>query len=190
VLLMASIDILTPSKLLIGTLSMAGSVSAPLLVVFGGINVGGRRSGLYMWDYLDKVTDRFHIFVAYDNNVNGTLAYSSLMSTLQAQGGAPNLQILYLFSGGYRPGMTLLNSKGPGLFSSIYLVDIWMGSNEIGNFYKSLADKNAAKMTYISTKNGASNDKAREYITNKVGPRGIWFEGHHMETNTRAVALL
>ena len=187
---MAAIDILTPAKVLIGTLSMAGSLSAPLLVVFGGINVGGKRSGLYMWDYLNKITDRFHIFVAYDNNVNGAMAYGSLMSTLQAQGGTPNRQILYLFSGGYRPGMTLLNHSGTGPFSSIYLVDIWMGSSEVGTFYKSLADGNAAKMTYISTKNGPSNDKARAYITNKLGPRGIWFDGHHMETNIKAVALL
>jgi len=187
---MALIDILTPTKVLIGTLSMAANLSAPLLVVFGGINVGGKRSGLYMWDYLSTITDRFHIFVAYDNNVNGTLAYSSLMSTLQAQGGIPNQQILYLFSGGYRPGMTLLNSRGAGLFSSIYLVDIWMGSDVIGNYYKSLVDANAAKITYISTKNGASNDKVRAYIANKVGPRAIWFEGQHMQTNTKAVALL
>ena len=186
---MASIDILTPTKLLMGTLSMASNLSAPLLVVFGGVNVG-RRSGLYMWGYLGNITNRFHIFVAYDNNVNGTLAYSSLISTFQAQGGAPNQQILYLFSGGWRPGMALLKSSGPALFSSIYLVDIWLGSEESAKFYKSLADGNAAKVTYISTENGASNDKARAYIANKVGPRAIWFQGRHMETNVKAVALL
>lgn len=186
---MASIDILTPTKVLIGKLSMARNLSAPLLVVFGGIPVG-RRSGLYMWDYVGKITDRFHIFVAYDNNVDGTLAYSSLMSTLQAQGGIPNQQILYLFSGGWRPGMALLNSRGAALFSSIYLVDIWMGSDKSAKFYKDLVDANAAKITYVSTKAGASNDTAREYIANKVGARAIRFQGQHMETNTKAVTLL
>ncbi len=187
--LMASFDILTPTKLLIGKLSMASNLSAPLLVVFGGINIG-RRSGIYMWDYMGNIKDRFHIFVAYDNTVNGTLAYSSLMSTLQAQGGIPNQQILYLFSGGWRPGMALLDSRGPALFSSIYLVDIWIGSDESANFYKRLVDGNAAKITYVSTKTGASNDTAREYIANKVGPRAIRFQGQHMETNTKAVTLL
>ncbi len=183
-----------------GKLSMAPDASAPLIVVFGGIDVGGIHSGVYMWNYMSRIKDRFHIFVARSNAVNGSLAYRSLMSTLQAQGLTPSQQILYLFSGGYRPGMDLLPSSGPDLFSSIYLVDIWMGVTQrsgstVPDFYKALVDGNAAKITYVYTTFGANNDKARDYIANKLGPhRAILVKGQgmqvHMGTNTVAVSTL
>jgi len=61
------------------------------------------------------------------------------------------------------------------------------------NFYKALADRNAAKLTYVYTKFGANNDGARDYIANKVGRaratlvhRGRREAGMqtHMRTNT------
>jgi hypothetical protein len=183
-----------------GKLSMAPDAGAPLIVVFGGIDVSGVPSGFYMWNYMSNIKERFHIFVADNSNVNGTQAYRSLMSTLQAQGRTPSQQILYLFSGGYRPGMDLLTSGGPALFSSIYLVDIWMGVTErsgswVPDFYKALVNGNAAKITYVYTTFGANNATARDYIANKVGPpRAILVKGQgmpvHMGTNTEAVARL
>jgi hypothetical protein len=188
-----------------GKLSMARDANAPLLVVFGGIDVGGIQSGVYMWNYMSNIKDRFHIFVALRNNVNGTLAYRSLISRLQAKGlTPPSKKILYLFSGGYRPGIDLLTSGGPKLFSSIYLVDIWMGASRrfgsgVPDFYKALVDRNAAKITYVYTSFGANNDAARDYIANKVGrARAILVKGRtdepgmqvHMRTNTMAVSTL
>src|SRR5260370_17464655 len=113
-----------------GKLTIAPDADAPLLVVFGGIDVGGVQSGVYMWNYMANIKDKFHIFVALNNNVNGTQAYRSLMETLKAKGLTPSRQILYLFSGGYKPGISLLTSSDPNLFSSIYLVDIWMGEGK------------------------------------------------------------
>ncbi len=188
-----------------GKLSAAPDASAPLLVVFGGIPVGPVhhkvQSGIYMWNYMNKVKDRFHIFVARSNNVNGSQAYRSLLSTLKAQGLTPSNQILYLFSGGYGPGMDLLPSVGPATFSSIYLVDIWMGVNTktkstaVPDFYKALADGNAAKITYVYTSFGANNEKARDYIASKLGSsKAILVKGGgmdvHMSTNTVAVKML
>ena len=105
-----------------------------------------------MWNYMGNIKDKFHVFVAINNNVDGTQAYRSLMETLKANGLIPSRQILYLFLGGYKPGMNLLTSSDPNLFSSIYLVDIWMGEGKdhrsiVPNFYKALANKNAAKLT-------------------------------------------
>ena len=128
--------------------------------------------------------------------MNGPQAYSKLMSTLQAQGCTPSRQILYLFSGGYMPGMQLLQSVGAALFSSFYLVDIWIGSNSgVQNFYKGLADGHAANITYVYTEFAANNDEVRDYIAKKVGPqRAILVGGttmkDHMSTNTMAVTQL
>ena len=178
-----------------GTFSTAPDASAPLLVVFGGIDVGGIHSGVYMWNYMNSIKDRFHIFVASSNTVNGTQAYHSLTSTLQAQSLTPSEQVLYLFSGGYRPGKDLLPSAGPARFSSIYLVDIWMGNSSVANFYKALVDGNAGKITYVHTSFGPANDKARDYIAKKLGPsKAILVKGGgmatHMSTNTVAVKML
>jgi hypothetical protein len=178
-----------------GKLSKASDASAPLLVVFGGKVVGGIPSGHYMWNYMNTIKDRFHIYVAQSPHVNGSHAYRSLMTTVKAQGLTPSKQILYLFSGGYGPGMYLLPGSGPALFASIYLVDIWMGDSSVSDFYKALVDANAAKITYVYTMFGPNNEKARDYIANKLGSqRAILVEGKgmdvHMGTNTVAVRTL
>ena len=182
-----------------GKLSLSPAASAPLLVVFGGIDVGGIQSGRYMWNYMNTIKDRFHIFVSKNNTVNGLRAYRSLTSTLKEKGLTPSSQILYLFSGGYRPGMDLLPGNGVALFSSIYLVDIWMGVTErsgstVPDFYRALVDKNAAKITYVYTAFGANNNKTRDYIANQVGKRATLVPGGgmevHMGTNTVAVRTL
>jgi hypothetical protein len=181
-----------------GKLSIAPDAKAPLLVVFGGIDVGGVHSGVYMWKYMSTIKNRFHIFVATSNSVNGTQAYSALMKTLHDKGLTPSRQILYLFSGGYKPGINVLSGAGPSMFSSIYLVDIWMGLGKhrdptVANFYKALADRNAGKMTYVYTSFGANNEDARDYIAKKVGARATLVTGSgmdvHMGTNATAVPL-
>jgi len=187
-----------------GKLSIASADDAPLLVVFGGIDVGGVQSGVYMWKYMDGIKDKFHIFVADNQNVNGTEAYRAVMEMLKAKNLTPSRQVLYLFSGGYKPGMNLLSSADPNLFSSIYLVDIWMGVGKdqrgtVPNFYKALAKKNAAKITYVYTYSGATNDEARDYIAQQVGrAKATLVKGGknesgiqtHMRTNTVAVGTL
>jgi hypothetical protein len=187
-----------------GKLSMAPDANAPLLVVFGGIDVENKPSGVYMWNYMSSLTERFHVFVALDNHVNGAKACESLMNTLKAEGLTPSQQILYLFSGGYGPGMNLMTSKSPDLFSAIFLVDIWMGITRksgsiVPDFYKHLVNKNEAKVTYIYTAFGANNNEARDYIANKLGPqRSTLVKGRkgedgmqtHMRTNAEAVSRL
>jgi hypothetical protein len=188
----------------LGKLSVATEAKAPLLVVFGGITVGGVQSGVYMWNYMNDIKDRFHIFVALNNDVDGNKAYDALMSTVQVQSLAPSQQTLYLFSGGYRPGMGLLNSKGSDLFSAIYVVDIWMGVTQkshsiVPDFYKALVDKIPAKITYVYTSFGANNEAARDYIANRLGSqRATLVKGQkgedgmqtHMRTNAVAIGTL
>jgi hypothetical protein len=181
-----------------GKLSIAPKADAPLLVVFGGIDVHKVHSGVYMWNYMNPVRQRFHIFVAQSNGVDGTLAYDALLKALTAKGLKPSKQILYLFSGGYRPGIDVLTTSGASVFSAIYLVDIWMGGARVGNFYQALADHNATKITYVYTIFGANNKVARDYIATKVVPRAtlvqsLAHEGGidtHMRTNVIAVNTL
>lgn len=184
----------TPESLDLGKLSTASATDAPLLIVFGGVDVGGKSSGVYMWSYVNSVADKFHIFVARDPSVDGTKAYSNVMDALKAKSVTPSKQILYLFSGGYRPGMSLLSSSGAATFSSILLVDIWMGSTKVADYYKNLSDTSAAKMSYIYTAFGANNEAARDYIAKQVGSRAVLIKGgtmaDHMRTNTTAVSKL
>lgn len=188
----------------LGRMSLAHDPKAPLLIVFGGIPVdlhdkdGAKTpSGVYMWNYMHKIQDRYHIFVAASHDVNGSFAYDAVMKEVNDRKLAPSQQILYLFSGGYRPGKSVLTARGANTFSPIFLVDIWMGlgsSNDpsVANFYKSLADANSAKMFYIHTSFGANNPDARDYITNKLGPTRapLVVAGGHMGTNITAVNML
>jgi hypothetical protein len=191
----------------LGKLSIAKDAAVPLLVVFGGKAVG-RPSGVYMWDFMNSIKDRFHIFVAVNQHVNGKNSYDKLMSTLKTQNLNPSQQILYLFSGGYGPGMdlptSLLNSKSPDPFSPIFLVDIWMGIGKQSgsaspDFYRALVSKNSEKITYVHTSGGAVNDDARDFLVKKLGSqKAILVKGQkgeddmdtHMRTNTVAVGML
>jgi len=182
-----------------GKLSPAKEKSAPLLIVFGGVVVGGRTSGDYMWDYMGDIKDKFHIFVGDHPRVKGEEAYQHLLDTMKKHDLAASEQILYLFSGGWRPGIPLLRSVEAKTFSSIYLVDIWMKDAAVATFYKALADKEAGRLTYIYTPGGAENNDARDYIAKKLGATktklvdyqtGVDEAVTHMSTNNVAVGLL
>jgi len=176
-----------------GELSIAPDLNAPLLVVFGGVDVdkiefdGVKRkkpifvaSGSYMWNFMNDLKSRFHIFVAANSDVHGDKAFESLMAALKARNIDPSQlkpkPILYLFSGGYKAGIALLGGNGPDRFSSIFLVDIWMGLGKknpspfVPNFYKDLVSANQDLYTYVFTSFGANNNDARDFIAKKLGP--------------------
>jgi hypothetical protein len=209
-----------------GKLSLAAQPNAPLLMVFGGIDVSESvidpadkahakemvQSGVYMWKYFNNLKSRYHIFVAYNPKVNGALAYRYVLYTLQRKGFPPAVcpvaepeafsgpsQILYLFSGGYKPGIELLKSYPDRLFSTICLVDIWMGNKTVGAYYESLAAANAGKTYYIHTSFGANNDAARDSIARTLGgARSMLVKGRpgesgmqtHMRTNEEATSRI
>jgi hypothetical protein len=203
-----------------GELSIAPDPKAPLLVVFGGIPVsqtefdGVKRkkpiyvsSGVYMWRYMNDLKSKFQIFVAANTDVHGDKALESLVTALKAKDIDPSQSkpILYLFSGGYKPGMDLLGGNGVDRFASIFLVDIWMGlgkknpSPHVPNFYKHLVNANADMITYVFTSFGANNNDARDFIAKKLGPQNAFLVGHqgsedamqtHLRTNEVAVGML
>ena len=169
-----------------GKFSDGASKSSPLAIVFGGIPVGGKQSGEYMYDYFNKTGNKFNLFVASNSNVNGKASYDSVMK----KDITPSKKILYLFSGGYKPGMELLKSVGADKFDKIYLVDIWMGNSSVSDFYTKLAKDNKEKVEYYYTSFGANNNTARNTISQTVSKSAANSKNNHMETNNDAVEAL
>ena len=170
-----------------GKFTQGASSNSPLVVVYGGTDVGGRKSGVYMYDYFGGFDNRYNLFVAKDPNINGSEAYKAIQNKV---GNYPTKKILYLFSGGYRPGKKLLEEVGAGEFDKIYLVDIWMGNQTIGNFYSKLAKDNPEKVEYYYTSFGGNNSSATSDISNSVKTKIQQKENSHMKTNEDAVKSL
>jgi hypothetical protein len=169
-----------------GKFSGGASKSSPLAIVFGGIPVGGKQSGEYMYDYFNKTGNKFNLFVASNSNVNGKASYDSVIK----KDITPSKKILYLFSGGYKPGMELLKSVGADKFDKIYLVDIWMGNSSVSDFYTKLAKDNKEKVEYYYTSFGANNNTARNTISQTVSKSATNSKNDHMDTNNDAVEAL
>jgi hypothetical protein len=162
--------------------------SSPLVVVFGGIPVGGRESGDYMYDYFNKTGDKYNLFVAKSHRVNGEEAYQALKNKISAGEMTPSKKILYLFSGGYRPGQSALSKFSPDEFDKIILVDIWMGNSTVSEFYKGLASKYRDKVEYYYTDYGANNPSARNSIASSVSKKEK--VSGHMASNINAINSL
>lgn len=168
--------------------------SAPLVIVYGGIDVKGRSSGEYMYDYFDKTENKYNLFVAKNHRVDGYETYVKLQDFLKQENIYPNRKVLYLFSGGFRPGMTLMSKVNPEEFEKIYLVDIYIGKNaSTANFYTKLAKQYPSKVEYYYTgsqnqEGGSDNLPAKNTIISSVftSKRG----NNHMSTNEDAVASL
>jgi hypothetical protein len=173
-----------------GKFTEASSKKSPLIVVYGGIDVGGKKSGEYMYDYMNKIGSSANIFVAKDHKVNGKASYDSLKNNLSEKSITPSKKILYLFSGGYRPGMDLLKSVSASEFDLIYLVDIWMGNSGVAEFYKKLAEDNRSKVKYFYTGNGANNQDAKNSLIKTLNFCKANGNNDHMSTNNDAVTDL
>lgn len=161
---------------------------SPLVIVFGGIPVGGRESGDYMYDYFNKTGDRYNLFVANSHRIDGAGAYQALKNKINSGEITPAKKILYLFSGGYRPGQSLLSKFDPNEFDKILLVDIWMGSSSVANFYKNLTSKYKDKVEYYYTDYGANNTSARNEISSLASKKEK-IDGH-MKCNINAINSL
>lgn len=162
--------------------------SAPLVVVFGGIPVGGRESGDYMYDYFNKTGDKYNLFVAKSHKINGAEAYQALKNKISSGEITPAKKILYLFSGGYRPGQSALSKFKPEEFDKIILVDIWMGNSIVSEFYKDLASRYRDKVEYYYTDYGANNPSARNEIASSVSKKEK--ATGHMAANINAINSL
>lgn len=185
-----------------GNLNLNTNKNAPLIVVFGGTDVGGKASGKYMYDYFTPdVLSRYNVFVANSSRINGNKAWKEIQEKSIEMGLTPSKKILYLFSGGYYPAMSIssssdLNKKVDYLndnFDKIYLVDIWIGKSGSA-FYKLLAEKYGDKVEYYSyggknSGGGSNNIGVRNVIVSKASKSHLTAPDH-MKTNDEAIKSL
>lgn len=174
----------------LGKFTAGKDKTSPLVVVYGGIDVGGRKSGEYMYDYFSATGNSYNLFIARDAKIDGKKAYEDLKSNLEKEGIKPSKKILYLFSGGWGPGKKLLESVGAKEFDKIYLVDIWMGNSASSDFYKNLVKNNKQKVEYYYTSSGASNDSARKDLITFAPVAVQNKQNDHMSTNKDALVSL
>ena len=182
----------TPSQPLggYGKFTPSPDKSDPLVVVFGGIPVGGRESGDYMYDFFDTGTKNYNLFVAKNHKINGPEAYQALLNKIAEDGITPSKKILYLFSGGVTPGMYTIQKFGADQFDKIYLVDIWMGQDVLSKFFMDLAKNNKEKVEYFYTDYGANNPTAKSSIASSASNSKKNPENNHMKTNVDAIDSL
>lgn len=175
-----------------GKLVVSSSKTSPTIICYGGITVNGRESGDYMWDYFGSLKNKFQIFVAKNPKVDGLKSYETVIQFLQTGGYNTSEQILYLFSGGYLPAMSILN-KYKDKFKKIILVDIWMGNKDVGQYYIKLTKENKDKVYYIYTSFGANNKSACSDIAQNAGYKKLKDGGSmtdHMNCNKLAIDIL
>jgi hypothetical protein len=189
-------------KLSQGILEINTNKSAPLVVVFGGTDVGGKASGVYMYDYFTSdLFSKYTVFIANSSRIDGNKAWKEIIDKCQELGLTPSKKILYLFSGGYLPAMQIdknsdVNKRVDYLnsaFNKIFLVDIWIGKSG-SNFYQKLAEKYGNKLEYYSyggpgSSGGSANVAVRKIIVSKAS-KSYLNSPDHMKTNLEAIKSL
>ena len=185
-----------------GSFNLNTNKNAPLVVVFGGTDVGGKASGKYMYDYFTPdVLSKYNVFVANSSRISGKKAWEEIQEKSLELGLTPRKKILYLFSGGYLPAMSMgssydMNKKVDYLnenFDKIFLVDIWIGKSGSA-FYKLLAEKYGDKVEYYSyggknSGGGSNNIPVRNTIISKASKSHLTAPDH-MRTNNEAIKSL
>jgi hypothetical protein len=189
-------------KLSQGNLEVNTNKSAPLVIVFGGTDVGGKASGVYMYNYFtSELLSRYTVFVANSSRIDGNKAWKEIITKCQELGLTPSKKILYLFSGGYLPAMQIDKSTDVNkrldylnsAFNKIFLVDIWIGTSG-SNFYQKLAEKYGNKLEYYSyggsgSSGGSANSAVRKIIVSKAS-KSYLNSPDHMKTNLEAIKSL
>lgn len=178
---------------ILGKISFSKDISAPLIICFGGIDVAGKRSGDYMYDYFNQdILNKFHVYIAYSHKTDANQAYTAIKKILDEKKVNPSYLILYLFSGGYLPAISLVDNITINVFKKVYLVDIWIGKTL---YWVNLAKKQQDKFVYFWTNAGHGNVEAHEELKRSVENysrlTSISGQGSlHMSTNVDAISHL
>jgi hypothetical protein len=180
-----------------GSLVLSYKYDAPAIFVYGGVTRDKRKSGDYMYDYFGPALgDEATVFVAADQKVSGRDSFNWVMGQLAGSQKTklnkrePKKKILYLFSGGWRPGVDFTPDFSD--FDVVYLVDIWLGGDESLSKYLPAIEKNKGKVAFFYTKSGTAMSKGTEAVIKKSGAAMRLVSGvfDHMSINYYAVEAL
>lgn len=173
-----------------GALTIAEDKKANLVVVYGGEDIDGKKSGEYIAGNFSSKVASINLFVAKDGTVDGAKSYKNVKKELDDKSVKPTKKVLYLFSKGSEQGMSLLKSYKAEEFDAIYIVDIFLGSKKLADFYIELAKNNKDKLRYFYTKSGSGNDEATKTIADTLTYKKTSGNNDHKETNKDATTDL
>lgn len=173
-----------------GILTIAGDKKANLVVVYGGEDIDGKKSGEYIAGNFSSKLESINLFIAKDGTVDGAKSYKNVKKQLADKSVTPAKRVLYLFSKGSEQGMSLLKANPASEFDAIYIADIFLGNGKTANFYKELAKNNKDKLRYFYTKSGSGNDDATKTIADTLTYKKTSGNNDHKETNKDATSDL
>lgn len=158
----------------------------PLFMIFGGAPVYGEESGSYMSDYIKPLLPYNDVFIAKNNQVNGTQSYDWVLQNVV---GTSYSKVLFMFSGGQLPCQGLISRFNE--FNKIYLVDPYFNTS-FSLFYP-LIQANPSKFVFIYTEdyyqNGMDSAKIAQILATGVENQLLPGTGltAHLATNETAV---
>jgi|688.fasta_scaffold00022_75 hypothetical protein len=173
-----------------GALSIASDKKANLVVVYGGEDIDGKKSGEYIANNFTGKIGSINLFIAKDGAVDGAKSYKNVKKQLEDKSVKPAKKVLYIFSKGSEQGMSLLKTYGASEFDAIYMADIFLGNGKVADFYKELAKNNKEKLRYFYTKSGSGNDDATKTIADTLTYKKTSGNNDHKETNKDATSDL
>lgn len=173
-----------------GALTIAGDKKANLVVVYGGEDIDGKKSGEYIAGNFSSKVDSINLFIAKDGSVDGAKSYKNVKKQLADKSVIPAKKVLYLFSKGSLQGMSLLKDNKASEFDAIYMVDIFLANSKVADFYKNLAKNNQERLRYFYTKSGSGNDDATKFISDTLRYKKPSGNNDHKETNKDATTDL
>lgn len=104
---------------------------APLIVMFGGARIAGKKPTEYLVRFAQPLFDRNHVFITNSDQV----AYSDVYDAAYTSAMIPKitLRTMLAFSSGIRPVSSWILATAGAIpvptWSSVYLVDAYLGSN-------------------------------------------------------------
>ncbi len=183
--------------------SSMNNKNAQLIFVVGGLDVGGRKCGAYMWDYFtDGMTGKYHVYVkSTHESSSATNALAEAWSIMKQHGLQSYKSVCYFFSAGNKAALPVLKATPPSKWHAIFLVGpCLVGSQSYVNGMVPLIQSAAGRFNFSSvggTKEGGdANYQGQDAFQLKLQlmqpiPASNQLVGtNHMKQNSAVVSRL
>jgi len=176
-------------------------IGAPLVMVFGGVNVNGKQAREYMKPYMELLLTDNHVFIATNDKVDFNDCYSF------ATGGhnprPPEKRVLYAFSNGIIPVSDYIQATAGAAyhnFDKIYLVDAFLQGAHTAQVINDMKVRPSTySFIYTPAYSTVGNGMSAATLSTIQGIPGLERHKHdvgsselakHMAANERAVELI